>query len=101
GPARRPRARVARGGQSERPQSENEEKSILMNTNEDYAKFSSPSELRIVRTLPGPIERVWDYLTDPEKRARWFCGGQLEQRAGGKVVFHMVHKNLAPNEKPP
>jgi uncharacterized protein YndB with AHSA1/START domain len=72
-----------------------------MNTNENYAKFSSPSELRIVRTLPGPIERVWEYLTDPEKRSRWFCGGQLEQRAGGKVVFHMVHKNLAPDEKPP
>jgi uncharacterized protein YndB with AHSA1/START domain len=72
-----------------------------MKTNEDYAKFSSPSELRIVRTLPGPIERVWEYLTDPVKRARWFCGGELQQKAGGKVVFHMVHKNLAPDEKPP
>ena len=72
-----------------------------MNTNEDYAKFSNPSELRIVRRLPGPIERVWEYLTDSEKRSRWFCGGQLEQRAGGKVVFDMVHKNLAPDEKPP
>ena len=72
-----------------------------MNTNQDYAKFNGPSELRIVRTLPGPIERVWEYLTDPEKRSRWFCGGELEQRAGGKVVFHMVHKNIAPGEQPP
>ena len=72
-----------------------------MKTNEDYARFTNSSELRIVRTLPGPIERVWEYLTDPEKRARWFCGGELQQRAGGKVVFHMVHKNLAPDEKPP
>jgi len=54
-----------------------------------------------VRTLPGPIERVWEYLIDPVKRARWFCGGPLEQRVGGKVVFHMVHKTLAPGEKPP
>lgn len=54
-----------------------------------------------MRTLPGPIERVWDYLTDPEKRSRWLCGGALEQKAGGKVEFHMVHKNLAPNETPP
>ncbi|WP_414664823.1 SRPBCC family protein [Horticoccus sp. 23ND18S-11] len=72
-----------------------------MKSKDDYAQFSGPAELRIVRTLPGPIERVWEYLTDPVKRARWFCGGLLEQKAGGKVVFHMVHKNIAPGEKPP
>jgi len=57
--------------------------------------------VRLVRTLPGPIERVWEYLTDSEKRARWFGGGVLEQKAGGKVEFNMVHKNLAPKETPP
>lgn len=72
-----------------------------MNPNDQPAHFASPAELRIVRILPGPIERIWEYLTDPEKRARWFCGGALEQKAGGKVVFAMVHKNLAPNETPP
>lgn len=72
-----------------------------MKTNEQPGKFIRPGEVRIVRTLPGPIERVWDYLTDPKKRARWFCGGALEQKAGGTVEFAMVHKNLAPDEKPP
>jgi uncharacterized protein YndB with AHSA1/START domain len=72
-----------------------------MNTNEHYGKFTGPGEVRIVRLLPGPIERVWSYLTDPEKRARWFCGGLLEQKAGGKIEFAMVHKNLAPDETPP
>lgn len=72
-----------------------------MNINEQHGKFTGPGEVRIVRILPGPIERVWEYLTDPEKRARWFCGGVLEQKAGGKVEFAMVHKNLAPNETPP
>lgn len=72
-----------------------------MKANEPYGKFTGPGEVRLVRTLPGPIERVWEYLTDPEKRARWFCGGVLEQKAGGKVVFAMVHKNLAPDETPP
>jgi uncharacterized protein YndB with AHSA1/START domain len=72
-----------------------------MNINEQPGKFTGPAEVRIVRTLPGPIERVWQYLTDPEKRARWFCGGALEQKAGGKVEFAMVHKNLSPDEKPP
>lgn len=72
-----------------------------MNLNEQPGKFTGPAEVRFVRTLPGPIERVWQYLTDPEKRARWFCGGALEQKAGGKVEFAMVHKNLAPDETPP
>jgi uncharacterized protein YndB with AHSA1/START domain len=72
-----------------------------MKANEEYGKFKGRDEVRLVRTLPGPIERVWEYLTDPEKRARWFCGGVTEQKAGGKVEFAMVHKNLAPDEKPP
>ena len=72
-----------------------------MKINEQHGKFTGPGEVRLVRTLPGPIERVWAYLTDPEKRARWFCGGVLEQKAGGKVEFAMVHKNLAPDETPP
>ncbi|HTO02646.1 MAG TPA: SRPBCC family protein [Opitutus sp.] len=72
-----------------------------MKTNNQPGKFTGPAEVRIVRTLPGPIERVWEYLTDPEKRSRWFCGGILEQKAGGRVEFAMVHKNLAPNETPP
>jgi uncharacterized protein YndB with AHSA1/START domain len=72
-----------------------------MKANEQYGKFTGPAEVRLVRTLPGPIERVWEYLTDPEKRARWFCGGLLEQKAGGRVEFAMVHKNLAPDETPP
>lgn len=72
-----------------------------MKTNEQYGKFNGPGEVRLVRTLPGPIERVWEYLTDSEKRARWFGGGVLEQKAGGKAEFKMVHKNLAPHETPP
>jgi uncharacterized protein YndB with AHSA1/START domain len=72
-----------------------------MKANEQYGEFTGSAEVRLVRTLPGPIERVWQYITDPEKRARWFCGGVLEQKAGGKVEFAMVHKNIAPDEKPP
>jgi uncharacterized protein YndB with AHSA1/START domain len=69
--------------------------------NQALASFPVPGEVRLVRLLPGPIERVWDFITDPEKRARWFCGGALEQKVGGKFVFAMHHKNLAPDETPP
>ncbi len=73
----------------------------MKSNNQDHGKFISRGEVRIMRLLPGPIERIWAHLTDPAKRARWFCGGELEQKAGGKIVFAMHHKNLAPEEKPP
>jgi len=69
--------------------------------NEQPGKFTTPAEVRIIRTLPGPIERVWDYLVDPEKRARWFAGGPMEPKKGGKVELFFRHKNIAPDETPP
>ena len=30
--------------------------------------------------LPGPIERVWDYLTDSTKRGKWFAFGKPSRR---------------------
>jgi uncharacterized protein YndB with AHSA1/START domain len=72
-----------------------------MNANDPYAEFPSPGEVRLVRHLPGPIEKVWDYLTDPEKRGRWFAGGPMEPRRGGAVRFFFHHRNLAPSETPP
>src|SRR5690606_37132115 len=60
-----------------------------------------PAEVRLVRHLPGPIERIWDYLTDPDKRARWFAGGPMEPKVDGKVELRFHHKTLAPDETPP
>jgi uncharacterized protein YndB with AHSA1/START domain len=69
--------------------------------NHAHGTFSAPGEVRLVRLLPGPIERVWDFLTVPEKRARWFAGGATEPRPGGKVELFFLHKNLSPHETPP
>jgi hypothetical protein len=51
-----------------------------MIANDLHGQFTGPAEVRLVRILPGPIERVWDYLTDSEKRGRWFAGGPMEPR---------------------
>jgi uncharacterized protein YndB with AHSA1/START domain len=73
----------------------------MMKPNDQHGHFTGPAEVRLVRTLPGPIERVWEYLTDSEKRSRWFAGGPMELRAGGKMRLDFRHKNIAPDETPP
>ena len=37
------------------------------------------------RILPGPIERVWAFVTDPRKLPGWFGEGTIEPRPGGAV----------------
>jgi len=58
----------------------------------DYGKLDGPTVLEFYRDLPGPIERVWDYLTKSELRAKWLCGGEVERQAGG--VIHMDFDNM-------
>jgi uncharacterized protein YndB with AHSA1/START domain len=72
-----------------------------MKANEQHGTFLTPAEVRLVRTLPGPIERVWEYLVDDEKRSRWFAGGPMEPKKGGKLELFFHHKNIAPDEAPP
>lgn len=70
-------------------------------TNIQPGDWTTPGEVRLVRLLPGPIERVWEYLTDSEKRGKWFAGGPMELRVGGRVDLLFRHSNLSPNEEPP
>jgi uncharacterized protein YndB with AHSA1/START domain len=66
-----------------------------------YGQYSAAGEVRFVRLLPGPIERVWEFLTDPKKRATWFAGGEIELRVGGRIDFFFRHANLDPHGTPP
>ena len=67
-----------------------------------YGVVTGPGTLRLERMLPGPIERVWAYLTEPEKREKWFAAGEMEPREGGRFepVFHNS-KLSAHNEPTP
>lgn len=58
--------------------------------------------VRFQRLLPGPVERVWAYLTESDKRAKWFAGGDMELRAGGTAELYFRHANFTrPGETPP
>ena len=67
----------------------------------DYPSVLSPSEIRFERLLPGPIEKVWSYLTDPQKRGEWLASGPMEPRVGGKVSLRFKHSELSPNQAAP
>jgi uncharacterized protein YndB with AHSA1/START domain len=67
----------------------------------DYGDVTEAGTVRFRRVLPGPVERVWAFLTEPEKRATWFGGGPMELRAGGAARMHIRHANLSPGETPP
>ena len=63
---------------------------------ESDVQFTNPTTLTVERTLPGPIERVWAYLTEPDKRARWLGGGALGQFVGGAVEIHFHNREKFP-----
>jgi uncharacterized protein YndB with AHSA1/START domain len=56
-----------------------------------YGKLISPGTLKFERLLPGPIERVWKYITDSELRGKWFASGNMELKKGGELHFFFFH----------
>ena len=61
----------------------------------EYGELLDESTVRFERLLKGPIERVWAYLTESDKRARWLCGGDVETASGGHVDMHFHNVSLS------
>ena len=55
--------------------------------------------VRFERVLPGPIERIWAYLTESEKRRKWLAGGDMELHAGGRAELRFNHADLTPHKE--
>lgn len=64
----------------------------------EYAVVTAPDTVEISRVLPGPIERIWAYLTDSDKRGKWLASGEMELHVGGKVSLHFHNADLSPHE---
>ena len=56
-----------------------------------YGVVVEPATLKIQRLLPGPIERVWSYLTESELRRQWLASGQMQ--AGVDTSFELTWRN--------
>jgi len=57
----------------------------------DYAAVVAPQTVRLQRLLPGPIERVWAYLVDSDKRRQWLAAGDMQPEAG--TPFALTWRN--------
>jgi len=56
--------------------------------------------VEFVRILPGPIERVWSYLADSDKRRQWLGAGVLPERMGERFSLHIKHSDYWPADLP-
>lgn len=60
----------------------------------------APDTFVLERTLKAPIERVWSYFVDSDKRSRWFTGGDTLSANGQAFSILFAHRNIT-SEKPP
>ncbi|MGC2110661.1 MAG: SRPBCC domain-containing protein [Candidatus Korobacteraceae bacterium] len=65
-----------------------------------YGAVLEAGTIRFERLLPGPIERVWAYLTEPDKRAKWLASGEMEPRVGAPLDLKFHHSSLSRNTAP-
>jgi len=72
-------------------------------TPDPYGALTEPATLKIERLLPGPIERVWAYLTESDLRRQWLAAGEMMMKAG--AAFELVWRNdeltNPPGQRPP
>ena len=62
----------------------------------------APRAVRLQRLLPGPIERIWAYLTEGELRRQWLAAGEMQAEAGTSFTLTWRNNELTdpPGTKP-
>jgi uncharacterized protein YndB with AHSA1/START domain len=63
-----------------------------------YGELIEPATLKLQRLLPGPIERIWAYLTDSELRRKWLAAGTMAMQVG--APFEFVWRNGELSDQP-
>lgn len=52
---------------------------------DSFASMVDASTLVVQRWLPGPVERVWRYLTESDLRRKWLASGHMELFPGSPL----------------
>ncbi|ESQ87791.1 hypothetical protein ABAC460_18160 [Asticcacaulis sp. AC460] len=73
----------------------------LSDTVDDYAHAIAADTIRIERLLPGPRDRLWRYLTEPDLRRRWLGAGELSLSNGGDIELIFNNNGLTPGDAAP
>lgn len=63
----------------------------ISETLDAYGVVSEDSTLTIRRVLPGPIDRVWAYLTQSDLRRKWLAAGEMQMKVG--TPFTLTWRN--------
>ena len=63
-------------------------------------RLTGPGTLEFRRSFAADIDTVWQFLTDPEKRKTWFCGGETGTARGEEIVFDFDHRRLSNSPAP-
>jgi len=63
-------------------------------------RATAPDTFRLERTLNAPIDRVWAYFVEADKRSRWFTAGD-DFTANGQAFTIMFGHHRITSEKPP
>lgn len=66
----------------------------------DYGTLVAPDTIRFERTLPGPIERVWAYLTEPDLLATWLARGTVGNTAGAAYTLDFDTAEMLAHDHP-
>ena len=79
-----------------------ERKATKITAPDAYGVLTEPATLKIQRLLPGPIERVWAYLTESALRRQWLAAGEMEMKVGATFTFTWRNDELssAPTKRP-
>lgn len=59
-----------------------------------YGTLTAPDTLRIERLLPGPIDRVWSYLTQGDLRRKWLAAGEMPLTRGAAFTLTWHNDDL-------
>lgn len=59
-----------------------------------YGTLAEDATLTVRRLLPGPMERIWSYLTESELRRKWLAAGDMVLSADAPFTFTWRNSEL-------